>query len=564
MITVQADERFLAEALEYDEPVDRMSFDFGLKRREFVQLLGAGLLISVCEFPAVAQQPNRRGGRGGRGGGRPIAVAARLHIGKDGTITVLTGKVECGQGARAELTQAAAEELRVPVQQISLVMADTDTVPNDGTTAGSRSTPSSVPAIRQAAATARDLLKDLARREWDVPAAEAEVRDGKVIHVASRRERNYGDFAALEGTSEAFKANVPADVTVTPVKDWKVLGSSVSRPDARALVTGSHRYPSDIQRPGMLYGKVLRPPSYGATLLEADLSGAKTMENVVAVQDGGFVGVAAGNTFAADRAIEAIAAAAKWELSSHPSSETLYEELKKSARGGVPTNPFADEVRDAAKSLRQTYHVAYAQHAPMEPRAAVAEWADGKVTVWTATQNPFSVRSEVARAFRLAEDKVRVIVPDFGGGFGGKHSGETAVEAARLAQAAGKPVSLRWTREEEFTWAYFRPAAVIEAEASLDGDGQITSWHFVNINSGGSAVETPYRVAKSRSQFIQAEAPLRHGSYRALASTANTFARECFMDELAEAAGKDSLGFRLAHSGKRAIEGGSGRSGQAL
>ena len=183
----------------------------------------------------------------------------------------------------------------------------------------------------------------------------------------------------------------------------------------------------------------------------------------------------------------------------------------------------------------------------MEPRAAVAEWADGKVTVWTATQNPFSVRSEVARAFSLAEDKVRVIVPDFGGGFGGKHSGETAVEAARLAQAAGKPVSLRWTREEEFTWAYFRPAAVIQAEASLDGDGQITSWHFVNINSGGSAVETPYRVAKSRSQFIQAEAPLRHGSYRALASTANTFARECFMDELAEAAGKDSLGFRVAH-----------------
>ncbi len=153
----------------------------------------------------------------------------------------------------------------------------------------------------------------------------------------------------------------------------------------------------------------------------------------------------------------------------------------------MPSNPFADDVRDAAKSLRQSYHVAYAQHAPMEPRAAVAEWADGKVTVWTATQNPFSVRSEVARAFSLAEDKVRVIVPDFGGGFGGKHSGETAVEAARLAQAAGKPVSLRWTREEEFTWAYFRPGAVIEAEAGLNSDGQITSWHFVNINSGGSA-----------------------------------------------------------------------------
>ena len=341
MITLQADEQFLAEALEYDEPVDRVSFDFGLKRRDFVQLLGAGLLISICEFPTVAQQPNRRGGRGG---GRPISVAARLHIAKDGTITVLTGKVECGQGARAELTQAAAEELRVPVQQISLVMADTDTVPNDGTTAGSRSTPSSLPAIRQAAATARDLLKELARREWDVPAAEIEARDGKVIHGASRRERNYGDLAALEGTSEAFKANVPADVTVTPVKDWKVLGSSISRPDARALVTGSHRYPSDVKRPEMLYGKVLRPPAYGAKLLEADLSGAKKMENVVAVQDGSFVGVAASNTFAAERAIEAVGASASWESSSHPSSNSLYDDLKKSARGGVPSNPFADDV----------------------------------------------------------------------------------------------------------------------------------------------------------------------------------------------------------------------------
>jgi isoquinoline 1-oxidoreductase len=545
--TQPVEQELFADALDYDEPVDRVSFSFGLKRREFVQLLGAGLLISVCEFPAAAQQPNRRGGRGGRGGGQPIAVAARLHIAKDGTITVLTGKVECGQGARAELTQAAAEELRLPVEQITLVMADTGTVPNDGTTAGSRSTPSSVPAIRQAAATARDLLVELARKEWDVPAGEVEVREGKVIHGPSKRERSYGDLAAADGAGELFKTNVAAGVTLTPVSGWKVLGSSVSRPNAQSLVTGSHHFPSDIERPGMLYGRVLRAPAYGATLMEADLGPAKKMEGVVAVQDGSFVGVAAATTFAAEQAIEAIAAAAKWETASHPASDSLYENLRKTARGGVPENPFAQDVRDAAKSLHQSFHVAYAQHAPMEPRAAVAEWADGKVTVWTATQNPFSVRGEVARAFRLAEDKVRVIVPDFGGGFGGKHSGECAVEAARLAQAAGKPVSLRWTRTEEFTWAYFRPAAVIEAEASLNGDGQITSWHFVNINSGGSAVETPYKVAKSRSQFIQAEAPLRHGSYRALASTANTFARECFMDELAEAAGKDVLTFRLAH-----------------
>jgi isoquinoline 1-oxidoreductase len=183
----------------------------------------------------------------------------------------------------------------------------------------------------------------------------------------------------------------------------------------------------------------------------------------------------------------------------------------------------------------------------MEPRAAVAEWIDGKLTVWTATQNPFGVRGELMRAFRLGEDRVRVIVPDFGGGFGGKHSGECAVEAARLAKGAGKPVCLRWTRQEEFTWAYFRPAAVIEAEASLDASGKISSWYFININSGGSAVDTPYRVGKKECRFVGSEPPLRHGSYRALASTANVFARESFMDELADAAGVDPLEFRLRH-----------------
>lgn len=537
----------LAEALAYDEPVDRVEFDFCLPRRTFVQLLGAGLLISVCDFPAMAQAPNRRGGRGGRGGGQPTTVAARLHIANDGGITLLTGKVECGQGARAELTQAVAEELRVPLERINVVMADTRLVPNDGITAGSRSTPSTVPAVRQAAVAARQLLVDLAARRWDVPTAEIEVRDGKVIHAPSRREEGYGPLATGDEAAEVFKRNVPSDVSVTPINEWKTLGKSVSRPNRRDIVTGAQEYPSDVQRPGMLYGRVLRPAAYGAKLKDVDLRPAKDIDGVQVIQDGEFVGVAAANTFAAQKAVEVIAATARWETTEQISSDQLYSHLKDKARGGVPENPFADELAGAAKQLKQEYHVAYVQHAPMEPRAAVAEWDGDKLTVWTATQNPFGVRGELARAFRIGEDKVRVIVPDFGGGFGGKHSGETAIEAARLAQGAGKSVSLRWTREEEFTWAYFRPAGVIIAEAGLDQDGAINLWHFVNINSGGSAVETPYRVAKSRSQTVASEAPLRHGSYRALASTANTFARECFMDELAAAAGRDALEFRLAH-----------------
>jgi len=183
----------------------------------------------------------------------------------------------------------------------------------------------------------------------------------------------------------------------------------------------------------------------------------------------------------------------------------------------------------------------------METRAAVAEWQDGNLTVWTGTQNPFGVHGELARAFRLASDKVRVLVPDTGGGFGGKHTGETAIEAARLAQATGKPVLVKWTREEEFTWAYFRPAAVIDIEASLDGNGKLTSWYFVNINAGRSGVQTPYESGQARSLDVGSEAPLRQGSYRALGSTGSNFARECFMDELADAAGVDPLDFRLAH-----------------
>ena len=297
----------------------------------------------------------------------------------------------------------------------------------------------------------------------------------------------------------------------------------------------------------MLYGKVLRAPSYGAKLTSVDLGPAKAMKDVVAVQDGQFVGVAAPTAFLAEQARAAIAKTAKWDLSPHPASKDLFDYLKQHVHDYPSASPFAEELAKAKHALRQSYHVTYVQHAPLEPRAAVAEWTDGKLTVWTGTQNPFGYRSDLMRAFHLSDDRVRVIVPDFGGGFGGKHTGEAAEEAARLAQAAGKPVSLRWTREEEFTWAYFRPAALIEAEASLDVKGALTSWHFININSGGAALDTPYRSGKTRCQFLRSETPLRQGSYRVLAATANNFARESFMDELAAAAGADPLDFRLAH-----------------
>ncbi len=515
----------------------------GMTRRTFLKYVGAGLLITVMPLEVLGQ--TFRGGRGG--GGQSLSVAARIHIGKDGTITVMTGKVEGGQGSRAELTQAAAEELRLPPERVLLIMGDTGLVPDDGITAGSGTTPRTMPAVRQGAAAARTLLVAFAAHQWAVDPAQVEVRDGKAVHAATRRELTYADLAADAEQAKALLKPAPEGVVLTAVKEWKTLGQSVARPNARDLVTGAHRFPSDMTRPGMLYGRLLRPPSYGAKLANLDPAAAQAIPGAVFVRDESTIGVAAPTNFAATQAVAALAQSAAWETTPQPDSNTIFDYLRQHTREPIPANPFAADVAAAAKSLRQTYRAAYIQHAPLEPRSALADWEGGKVTVWITTQNPFGCRREIAEALHLNAGDVRVIVPDFGGGFGGRHTAETGIEAARLARAAGKPVLVRWTRREEFTWAYFRPAAVMDIEAGLDAAGTITSWFHVNINSGGSAIGTPYRVAKVKTQFVPADSPLRIGSYRALAATANNFARESFMDELAVAAGRDPLEFRLAH-----------------
>ena len=527
----------------YTEEIHRIDYDFGLDRRSFVQILSTGLLIISNASPAFAQRRN-----GGPGGGRSnVALGARIHLGKDGSISVLAGKVEGGQGARAELTLAASEELCVDPSRVKMILADTALVPDDGITAGSRSTPSTVPSIRHAAATARQCLVEFAAKTWKTEPGNIEVSDGKARWAANPAVITYADLAANEEAAKGFADTVPSAQPLFTPRDWRALGKPLPRPNARNIVTGHHVYPSDVTRPGMVYGSVLRPPAYGAKLVSIDETLTRSLGQITVARDDQFVGVTAETSKAAAEAVEALAKTAKWEVSPQRGSNTLFNDLKDHAEGGMPANPFSDEVKQAAKTLKQTFEVAYVQHAPLEPRAAVAEWNGDQLTVWTGTQNPFGCRSELARAFHLPEDRVRVIVPDFGAGYGGKHSGEVGVEAARLAKSAGKPVSLRWTRREEFTWAYFRPAALIGVEATLDQTNKLTSWHFINVNSGASAVETPYQAGKARCRYVASNPPLRHGSYRGLAATANNFARECFMDELADAAGSDPLEFRLAH-----------------
>jgi nicotinate dehydrogenase subunit B len=280
-------------------------------------------------------------------------------------------------------------------------------------------------------------------------------------------------------------------------------------------------------------------------------SAAAALPGVTVVHDGDFVGVAAPSPEMASRAIAAVQA--EWRSSPQPSNQELFEFLKRNVVEGEGREGHFRRVvgsleegwSKADHRLEQAYTVAYIAHAPLEPRAALAEWKEGKLTVWTGTQRPFAVRSELAAALRVPEDMVRVQVPDTGSAYGGKHTGETAVEAARLARAAGRPVKVVWTREEEFSWAYFRPAGVIEVKSGVRHDGRITAWEFHNTNSGAAAIGTPYDIPNQHLEFHPTKSPLRQGSYRGLAATANHFARESHMDELAQLVKMDPLEFRL-------------------
>ncbi len=521
-------------------------YRFDTSRREFVQILGAGFVIAATMRSAPGQ--HRRRDRSSR----RTPLSERFHFGEDGKVTVYTSKVEVGQGSRTQLTQAAAEELRLPVEKIELVMADTRLCPDDGGTAGSRTTPSNVPAIRSAAAAARELLFTLAAEQLKAENRSLTFRDGVFSVSGSDNKLSLGDLAKSQALTPRLEQTASTEAATAKVENWKVLGESIPKTTGEAVVTGAWKYPSDVVRTGMLFGKVLRPPSYGAKLESIDLS-AKDVVNVV--RDGDFVGCVAETSWQAAQAIEAIAKTAMWSEETAVSSDELFDHLKKTGgsgggrfRGrGDDWGQGPDAIKDAKQTIESSYTIAYIQHAPLEPRAAVAEWREGSLTVWTGSQQPSRVQGELAEAFRLPRERVRVIVPDTGGGFGGKHTGEAAVEAARLAKASGRPVSLRWTREEEFTWAYFRPAGLIEVNAGLGEDGRLHTWSFSNYNSGGSAIETPYRVPHGRTRFISADSPLRQGSYRALASTANTFARESAMDELAALVHADPLEFRRKH-----------------
>lgn len=464
---------------------------------------------------------------------------AWLHVGTAGFVTVSSGKVDVGQGSGAQVAGVVLAELHAAPASIRILLGDTDFSPYDAGTFGSRTTPDVVPAVAGAAATARASLKAVASAEWGLDPASVSITDGK---VTSDDGRHTATFAEL--VRGLRRVDVAPIAEVTPRSPGQVM-------DDTDVVTGRRRYTSDLRLPDMLHGRVLRAPAPGAELLHIDASEAEVMDGVRVIRDGDLIGVVAPDPQTASRALESLDV--RWSARPGPSSEELEAHLRGHETtvegwGGEVNERVGDPDRalaSAAIRLDATYTAANIAHDPLETRAALARWDDGKVTVWTGTQRPFGVREAVAEALGIDEGSVRVIAAPTGGAYGGKHTGDAALEAARLARATGRPVKVRWTREEEMTWGYARPAAVIDIRCGADADGAIAAWDFRNLNSGSRTLEPPYRIPNVRVRYQPAEGPLREGSYRALSATANTFARESLIDEIANAASVDPLDLRL-------------------
>ena len=499
--------------------------------RDWFGELGDGL-VTVWPPPAAGTWP--------RSGG------AWLHVAASGTVTAFTGKVDMGQDNQTALRLLVAEELAVDPAGVRLVQGDTDLCPYDQGTFGSRSMPDAGQALRRAAAGAKEVLVGLAAARLGGPCGCLRAENGSVVRGPTGDRLPYR--ALLAGTRRVEV--LTEEPSLTSPQEWTTAGRSYSAPQADA-VTGTRCFVSDLRRPGLRHGAVLRPPVPGASLRAMDTGAAEAMPGVTVVRDGNFVGVTAPDPGTARRAVAAIRA--DWDhpgpgpadlesyLRSHPVDGEGWQRAVDS-QAGDPEAALAA----AATGVQAGYTTAYLAHVPLETRAAVAEWEDGRLTVWTGTNVPFAVRARLSQALGIGEAAIRVIVPPVGGGFGGKH-GDEAIEAARLARDAGRPVMLHWSRAEEFQWGFLRPMAVIDVRAGLDAAGSITAWAFLDINAGANGFDFPYAVPNRRLRYQPAVSPHAQGPYRALSATANTFARESHIDTLAYVAGTDPLRFRLRH-----------------
>jgi len=521
-----------------------------MNRRDFLKATGAvGLFIS---FPisASSQEPEKIPSEVPA---YPKDFNAYLNIGADGRVGCFVGKIEMGQGNMTALAMLAAEELNVPLERVDMLMGDTDLCPWDGGTWGSLSIWQFGPVLRGAAAEAKAVLIQMASERLGLPADRLQVKDGVVSAVGDPAKHvSYGELVAGRRIERHLK-----EVKVKPVSAFTLVGQDMPRKDGRLKVTGGAKYAADIAPPGTLHACILRPPAHGAKLLSVDVSGAEKRSGVKVIQVGDLVATLHARSDQAREALSHI----KAKFQPSPSTldhQNIFEHLLKTAPPAKQLAAKGDLQTGQAESvhrLEATYLDSYVAHAPMEPHTAVAQWEKGKLTVWASTQAPFLLRGQLCKAFGLTARNVRVITPFLGGGFGGKGSAPQALEAARLAKAAGYPVQVTWSRQEEFFLDSFRPAAVVKIRSGLTKDNRIAFWEHQVTAAGESEAETMYEIPHQRITSAGTWMgggpagfhPFAIGAWRAPAANTNVFAKESHMDTLAAKAGVDPLEFRLRH-----------------
>jgi nicotinate dehydrogenase subunit B len=510
-----------------------------------------------------------------------------VRIGSDGVVEVRSGKVELGQGVLTALAQIAAEELDVDVARVRMIAAATDSSPDEGFTAGSRSIQQSGAALRQACAEVRAIYVDVAAAKLAVAPDELDVVDGEFNgpHGSATSYWELADDSLLDRAATG-------EVAPKPESDYAVVGTDVARLDLPDKLTGRPRYLHDLTLEGQVYGRLVRRPSRGAKLRDVDTGPTLALPGVITVvRDGEFLGVVAEREEVAVRAAELLRHDSRWdERATLPDEDDLPGFLLSAqAETSVLASKEAATAGRPARSHSARYHRPYLAHASIGPSAAVAlAHADGRLEVWSHSQGVHVLRRELAAGLGLSADRVVVRHVEGAGCYGHNGADDAAMDAALLARAVpGRPVHLVWSRADELAWAPFGPAAVVEIAADCDDDGNVVGWRH-EIWSGsymgrpGTTPTSAFLAAGERAggepiraggeppvewgggtgrnavpgydfpsyrviNHLLSEMPLRTSALRALGAFINVFAAESFMDELAVAAGRDPVEFRLAH-----------------
>jgi len=515
-------------------------------RRDFLAAHGLFILIPLEE--TLAQEPARLPARPGY----PEDFNAYLRIAPDERVTCYVGKVELGQGSKTALAQLLAEELDVALDAVDMVMGDTDLCPWDMGTFGSLSIRQFGPVLRTAAAQARAVLLQMAGERLQAPPERLQVKAGVVTDPATKRGVSYGELVAgkrIERRAEKAAVKQPRLLSI--------IGQSPRRKDALEKVTGRAVYAGDVRLPGMLHARILRPPAHGAALKEADTSAAEKIAGVRVVREGDLIAVLHEHRDVAERALELVKA--RWEgAPSGVDDANIFDHLLKTApplRVVHEAGDLSEGAKLAATIIESRYLNSYVAHAALETHSATAQIEGGKLTVWAGTQTPFPLKQQLAQALSLPAESVRVITTYVGGGFGGKSASRQAIEAARLARIAGRPVQVVWDRAEEFFYDTFRPAAVVRVRAGLDANGRMVVWEFDVYGAGDREARQFYDVPHQRTRSAGGWGggnpagmhPFAVGPWRAPSVNTNTFARESHIDTLAARVGVDPVEFRLRH-----------------